>query len=41
MRVLVNGTKVTVSIDTDTMPYKVLQIRGTVRTDEVDGIAPE
>jgi len=41
MRVLVNGTKVTLSIDTDTMPYKVLQIRGVVRTDVVDGIAPE
>src|SRR6476659_9952577 len=41
MRVLENGTKVTVSIDTDTMPYKVLQIRGAVRTDVVEGIAPE
>ena len=41
MRVLRNGSKVIVSIDTDTMPYKVLQIRGTVRTDMVDGIAPE
>ena len=33
--------KVAVSIDTDTMPYEVLQIRGTVRTDVVDGISPE
>jgi hypothetical protein len=41
MRVLRDGTKVAVSIDTDTMPYNVLQIRGTVRTDVVDGIAPE
>lgn len=36
-----DGTKVAVTIDTDTMPYKVLLIRGTVRTDIVDGIAPE
>jgi hypothetical protein len=41
MRVLRDGTAVAVSIDTDAMPYKVLQLRGTVRTDVVDGIAPE
>jgi hypothetical protein len=41
MKALPNGTPVAVSIDTDTMPYKVLQVRGTVRTDVVDGIAPE
>lgn len=40
-KALVDGATVAVSIDTDTMPYKVLQIRGTVRTDVVDGIAPE
>ena len=40
-KALVDGTKVAVSIDTDTMPYNVLQIRGSVRTDVVDGIAPE
>jgi Pyridoxamine 5'-phosphate oxidase len=40
-KALRDGTKVAVSIDTDTMPYKVLQIRGSVRTDVVDGIAPE
>ena len=40
-KALVDGTKVGVSIDTDTMPYNVLQIRGSVRTDVVDGIAPE
>jgi hypothetical protein len=40
-KALRDGTKVAVSIDTDTMPYKVLQIRGTVRTDLVDGITPE
>jgi hypothetical protein len=40
-KALLDGTKVAVSIDTDTMPYDVLQIRGSVRTDIVDGIAPE
>ncbi len=41
MKALRNGTLVAVSIDTDTMPYKVLQVRGAVRIDVVDGIAPE
>jgi hypothetical protein len=40
-KALRDGMKVAVSIDTDTMPYDVLQIRGSVRTDVVDGIAPE
>jgi hypothetical protein len=40
-KALRDGTKVAVSIDTDAMPYKVLQIRGSVTTDVVDGIAPE
>ena len=39
--VLKDGSKVTLTIDTDTMPYKVLTIRGSVRTDTVEGIAPE
>ena len=41
MKVLRDGARVAVSIDTDTMPYKVLQVRGTVRTDVVEGVAPE
>lgn len=41
MKVLRDGTKVALSIDSDTMPYDVLLIRGTARTDTVDGIAPE
>jgi hypothetical protein len=41
MKALKNGTKVAVTIDSDTMPYKVLMVRGTVRTDTVEGIAPE
>jgi hypothetical protein len=41
MHALHDGDKVALSIDTDTMPYKVLRIRGSVRTDVVEGIAPE
>ena len=41
MKALKDGTAVALSIDTTTRPYKVLQIRGTVRIDLVEGIAPE
>lgn len=41
MKVLKDGARVALTIDSDTMPYKVLLIRGTIRTDAVDGIAPE
>jgi len=41
MKALHDGDKVALTIDSDTMPYKVLSVRGTVRTDTVDGIAPE
>jgi len=41
MHALHDGDKVALSIDSDTMPYQVLRIRGTVRTDVVEGIAPE
>ena len=41
MKALKDGTAVALSIDTTTPPYKVLQIRGTVRIDLVEGIAPE
>ena len=41
MKALKDGTMVALSIDTTTPPYKVLQIRGTVRIDLVEGIAPE
>jgi hypothetical protein len=40
-KVLTNGTKVAVSIDRDVSPPKILLIRGTVRTDVVEGLAPE
>ena len=39
--VLTDGAKVALTIDNDTMPHKVLQIRGSVRVDTVDGVAPE
>ncbi|MEP7190070.1 MAG: hypothetical protein ABI901_12835 [Roseiflexaceae bacterium] len=29
------------TVDSDTMPYKVLTIRGSVRLDTIDGVAPE
>ena len=35
------GSRVAVTIDTDTRPPKILLIRGTVRVDTVEGIAPE
>jgi Pyridoxamine 5'-phosphate oxidase len=40
-KVLKDGSKVAVSIDHDSSPPKILLIRGTVRTDTVEGIAPE
>ena len=36
-----DGAHVALTIDNDTLPHKVLLIRGTVRVDVVDGIAPE
>lgn len=41
MKVLQDGAKVALTIDTDTMPYQVLLLRGTARIDIVEGIAPE
>lgn len=41
MKVLKDGDQVALSIDGETMPYKVLLIRGPIHTDTVDGIAPE
>lgn len=40
-KVLRDGDKVALTIDSDTMPYKVLSLRGSIRIDYVDGIAPE
>lgn len=41
MHELQDGAPVALSIDSDTYPYRVLRIRGTMRTDVVDGVAPE
>ncbi len=41
MKALHDGAKVALTIDSDSMPYKVLMVRGSVRTDTVEGIAPE
>jgi hypothetical protein len=41
MKVLTDGTKVALTIDNDTMPDKVPLVRGPVRTDTVEGMAPE
>ena len=41
MTALTNGMHVALTIDSDTPPYSVLLVRGPVRIDTVDGIAPE
>ncbi len=41
MRVLKDGTRVAVTIDSDRMPHKILLIRGPIRVDTVEGVAPE
>ena len=41
LKALRDGQSVALCIDTETMPYRVLEIRGTVRMDVVEGIAPE
>jgi hypothetical protein len=40
-KALHDGAWATASIDTDSMPYRVLQVRGRIHTDIVDGVAPE
>lgn len=41
LKALRDGQTVALCIDTDAMPYQVLEIRGTIRLDVVEGIAPE
>jgi hypothetical protein len=41
LRALHDGMRVALTIDTDTMPHKILMIRGPVRVDSVEGVAPE
>ena len=39
--VIVNNSKVALTIDSETWPYKVLSIRGTAAVSIVDGMVPE
>jgi hypothetical protein len=41
LKALAKNAKVSLTIDDNTFPNKVLLIRGTARLDNVDGIAPE
>lgn len=38
---LANNPKVALTINTETWPYKVLMIRGTVQIESMDGVVPE
>lgn len=41
MRALRQNSKVALTIDTNTWPNKVLQIRGMAKVETVDGVVPE
>jgi nitroimidazol reductase NimA-like FMN-containing flavoprotein (pyridoxamine 5'-phosphate oxidase superfamily) len=41
LKALPRNPAVAISIDSDSWPYKVLQIRGAARVEMVEGIAPE
>jgi hypothetical protein len=41
VRALSSGAQVALSIDANTWPYKVLQIRGTAQVETVTGVVPE
>jgi Pyridoxamine 5'-phosphate oxidase len=41
VKALVKNPDVALTIDTNTWPHKVLQIRGTARTETVEGVVPE
>ena len=41
LKALAKNPKVSLTIDDDTFPHKVLLIRGTARLEQVDGIVPE
>lgn len=40
-KAIVDGSKVAITIDTESWPAKVLLIRGTARTESIDGTFPE
>jgi len=41
VQALVHHPKVALTIDSDTRPYKILQIRGTAQVETVQGVVPE
>jgi len=41
MKALMKNPKVALTIDTNSWPHKVLQIRGTAQIETVDGVVPE
>lgn len=41
LKVLQDNSKVALTIDTDSWPHRVLQLRGTARVETVDGVVPE
>jgi hypothetical protein len=41
LKAIVDGSKVAVTIDGNVWPYKVLLIRGTVKTTQFDGVVPD
>ena len=41
MTALAQNPHVALTIDTETFPHKVLQIRGTARLETVEGVVPE
>ena len=41
MKALMKNPKVALTIDTNSWPHKVLQIRGTTQIETVDGVVPE
>ncbi|MDQ3010947.1 MAG: pyridoxamine 5'-phosphate oxidase family protein [Acidobacteriota bacterium] len=41
VKALLQNPKVALTIDTNTMPHKVLQVRGTVKVETVEGVVPE
>ena len=41
LKALAKNSKVSLTIDDNTFPHKVLLIRGTARLEQVDGIVPE
>jgi Pyridoxamine 5'-phosphate oxidase len=41
LKVLKDGTKVAITIDSETPPWQVLYVRGSIRIEIVDGASPE